>query len=97
MVSLFLFSKVQEPQTPQQKTSMIAALSANFPDAWRDVGNGNFIVATSKTLITQDVANLVGITSGNAGAYIVTNLEPYYGWANKTIWEWIKAMKDRDV
>lgn len=97
MVTLFLFTKVQEPQTLQQKANLVAALNAEFRDSWRDIGNDNYLVATSRPLIAQDVTKLASVSDGQAGSYIVTNLEPYFGWANKTIWEWIKAMKDRDV
>lgn len=96
MVTIFLFTKVQELQTPSQKEILEAALSKEFHDSWRDVGNGSYLVATTKPLITQDVTGLAGVTGGLAGSYIVTNLEPYFGWASKGIWEWIKTMKERD-
>ena len=96
MVTIFLFTKVQEPQTPDQKVTLEVSLNSEFHDSWRDVGNDNYLVATSKPLITQDVTKLAGVTDGVAGSYVVTNLEPYYGWASKGIWEWIKTMTERD-
>lgn len=97
MVVLFLLTKVQEPQNPGQKTALVSSLNTHFPDSYRDIGNDNYLVATSRPLIAQDVTKQIGISDGIAGSYLVTGLEPYFGWANKTIWDWIKAMKDRDV
>lgn len=82
MVGIFLLTKVQEAQTPQQKQILEAALVGAFPDSWRDIGNGSYLVATSKSMITQDISGAAGITGGEAGSYIVTSLQPYYGWAS---------------
>lgn len=96
MVAIFLLAKVQETQTAQQKEALETALLGAFPDSWRDIGNGSYLVATNKSMITQDISAAAKITGGEVGAYIVTSLDPYYGWASKAIWEWIKAVKARD-
>ena len=94
MVAIYLFTKVQEQQTPAQKLHLTTALTAEFPNSWRDIGNDNYLVATGKPLITQDVTKLAGVTEGQAGAYIVTNTDPYFGWANRAIWEWMTTMRE---
>lgn len=94
MAAIYLLTKVQEEQTAEQRTALIAKLETEFPDAWRDLGMGSFLVATSKPVVTQDVANSLGISEGIAGSYILTKMEPYYGYANKAIWEWVRNMKE---
>ena len=94
MTSIFLFTKVQDAQTPAQKLAIEVALEAQFKDSWRDLGNGSYLVATSKPLITQDVTRLAGVADGHAGAYIVTTTDPYFGWASNSIWEWMRTMKE---
>ena len=96
MSSIFLLTKVQESLTPAQKTSLADALGREFSDSWRDLGNDNFLVATSKPLTTQDVTRLLEIDEGAAGTYIVSGIESYFGMASMSIWEWLKAMKERD-
>ena len=96
MVAIFLLTKVQEPQTPAQKAGLVGTLGREFVDSWRDLGNDNYLAATSKPLTTQDVTRLTGIADGAAGTFIVSGIESYFGLANRDIWEWIQAMKDRD-
>ena len=96
MATIFILTKVQEAQTPAQSKSLVDALTKEFPDSWHDLGNSSYLVATPKPLITQDITKLAGISGGTAGSYLVTNLDSYFGWANRSTWEWIKAMKERD-
>lgn len=96
MVAIFLLTKVQDPLTPEQKKVLEASLSKEFPDFWREAGNGTYLVATSKPMIPQDISGSLGISVGNAGSYIVTVMEPYYGWAGKAIWDWMKTVSARD-
>ena len=96
MAVIYLLTKVQDGQTPEQKSALLAALKTEFPDTWRDIGNDCYLVASSKPMITQDISTSAQITAGAAGAYLITKLDPYYGWASKSIWEWVTTMKDRD-
>ena len=96
MAAIFILTKVQEVQTPSQHESLIATLNKEFPERWFALGNENYLVATSKPLITPDITKLTGVVDGAQGSYLVTNLDSYYGWANASIWEWIKAMRELD-
>lgn len=93
MASIYLLSKVQNAATSEQRTWINASIVMNFPDRWRDIGNDCYLVATTKPMVTEDVSVLAGIKDGQAGTYIVTKMDPYYGWANKTIWEWVREMQ----
>jgi hypothetical protein len=72
MVTLFLFAKVQELQTPEQKVSLEANLDKEFHDSWRDLGNGSYLVATGKPLITSR-CNRIGRYHGWLGWFVHRN------------------------
>lgn len=96
MAVIYLLSKVQEPLDNQKDKVIEAILTAKFPDRWRSVGNGCYLVAAPSTMITRDVSTEAGLTDGAFGAYIVSRLDTYWGWASGAIWEWISNMKASD-
>lgn len=96
MAAVFVLTKVQGSQTPEQRAKLLATLGREFPNGWRDLGGDSYLVSTPKPLITQDISRITGITDGGVGAYLVTTLDPYFGWASASTWEWIRAMKEQD-
>ena len=95
-MAIFLLTKVQETLSPEQRKKLEAALAERYVEGWRDIGNGNYLVASSKPLTTQDFSSDLGIVDGSVGAYLVSVVDSYYGWANRSIWDWIKAMRERN-
>ena len=75
--------------TTNEKAFVEERLKANWPDRWKDAGNNCFVVASDKPLVTKEISDLAGISDGNGGKYVVTKLDNYYGWADKSLWEWI--------
>lgn len=91
MAAIFLLAKVDNEQRLDQKKVLESNLAREFPQKWRDIGNGCYLVATDSSVVTQDVSDKSGISDGGAGGYIVTAINPYYGWASNSTWEWIAA------
>lgn len=93
MAVIYLLTKVQEPQTPDQRLKLHAALQEHFPEKWHGVGQDCYLVATNRPILTEELSRELKIADGEVGSYIVTNLDPYYGYANRSIWEWVRNMR----
>lgn len=95
VMAIYLLTKVQEPLNEGQKLSIEEGLTRVVPDRWREVGNGSYLAFTDKPLTIQDFSLSLGLATGSCGAYLVTEVDSYYGWASRAIWDWIKTMRDQ--
>jgi hypothetical protein len=91
MANIYILVKVGEPQASEKRSKLEANLASNFPDGWRKLEQGSYLVASDEPLLTRDVSDKAGITNGEVGSYIVTKIDAYYGWAGNEIWEWINT------
>lgn len=39
--------------------------------------------------VTADISKSLGITDGNVGSAVVFRTDGYYGWNDKSLWEWL--------
>ncbi len=97
MATIFLLTKAQAPQTAEQRAALVARLDADFPEYWYDAGNGCFLVATLRPIITKELTEILALSDGTCGSYIVSNLDSYHGWASRNIWEWVSTMREVNV
>lgn len=95
MTTIYVLIKVGDIQDAAKKltveTGLKAAFESGFTSAWRPVGHGTYLVAVKEPTLTRNVSDKLGVSDGKAGSYIVTKLDPYYGWADKEVWEWIST------
>lgn len=91
MPTIYLLSKITGPLDQQERDKIENSLSDVFGTSWRDVGNGSYLVSADSTLVTEDISNKIGISEGNMGEYIVTALQPFYGFGPNSNWEWISS------
>jgi|GEM_PF-4960608 len=91
MSTVYLLAKTAISLTPDQRLKLEANLTEKFKKKWTPIGNGNYLVAADDNPTTSSVSELTGISTGETGAYIVTQAIPYFGWADNTIWEWISS------
>lgn len=97
MATIYVLIKVGEPQTSEKRSKIEANLASNFAKGWRKLENGSYLVAVSEPSLTRGVSDMAGISDGEVGSYIVTKLDPYFGWAGKEVWEWVNTFGGPDV
>ena len=89
MAQIFLLAKIGLPLSEEARANLEGALDMRFPQAWRAIGNGSYLLATTMVRITQDISTEIGITDGHFGEFLVTDIGSYFGWADRSLWEWI--------
>lgn len=65
------------------------AITTTFPHDFLKMRPGQFLVAAPGTAL--DLSKRLAIDDGTNGAAVVLTIANYFGRANPTIWEWIKA------
>jgi len=89
MAKIFLLACVDNAPTDEETAKVRASLAHSFGEKFLEMGNRSFLVAAEAPILTKDISDKAGISDGDAGSYIVTPLDSYYGWANQSYWEWI--------
>lgn len=79
-----IFAVLTEPDN----ALIVDRLSRLFPSAYR-ISPGQHLI--SKAGITSaQLAEEIG-TKGEYGNFVVFAVESYWGWHQKSLWEWVKA------
>ena len=65
-----------------------AKVAEVYPDSFMRINDNTWLVADSGRT-TKDVCDRLGATNGEFGSVVVFLIESYFGWASKTIWEWL--------
>jgi hypothetical protein len=94
MATIYLLAKTGELQNPTFASKLEGNLEKHFSHKWRNIGAGAYLVSVDEPTVTQDLAEKLEVTGGGVGSYIVTKLDPYYGWGSKAMWEWISTHDD---
>ena len=89
MATIYVLIKSGKAQNDTEKATIRSNLGKHYGDAWRHLGLDSYLVAEQETILTREVSEKIGISGGGVGNYIVTRLDPFFGWDNKEIWEWI--------
>lgn len=89
MATVYLLVKVGEVQNATAKAKLEENLTEHYDSKWRRLDHGSYLVAVDEPTLTREVSDNTGISDGEVGSYIVTKLDPFFGWADKEIWEWI--------
>lgn len=91
MATVYLLSKISTPLEDYQRENLEEKLNEAFGTKWRAIGNGSYLVAADSTFVTEDISNKAGISEGYMGEFIVTALQPYFGFGPNSNWEWIST------
>lgn len=82
-----IFAIITQPNPNSQ--NLPSAIAKAFPDSHLQIGEKNWLVATTGT--ARELSDKLGITDGSNGAAIVILMAGYYGRASNDIWNWVKA------
>ena len=89
MATVFILIKVGKAQNDMERATIESNLGEHYGDSWRHLGLGSYLVAEQDPILTREVSDKIGISGGEVGEYIVTKLDPFFGWGYKEVWEWI--------
>lgn len=93
---IFLLTKVGALQTPEQGAALNQKLNSVFPNRTRDLGAGAFLISVPQVMTSKDVGTAIDLGEGQFGSYIITPVPAYWGYADRSIWEWITIMGATD-
>lgn len=82
-----VFAIIAQPNPNTEK--LAAVIAKTFPDSHLQLGDKNWLVATTGT--PKELSDKLGITDGRNGAAVVVLMAGYYGRASNDIWNWVKA------
>ena len=89
MATIYVLIKVDKAQNDAQRERIVSNLRERYGDAWRYLGLDSYLVAEQEPILTRELSDKIGVSGGDVGNYIVTKLDPYFGWGHKEVWEWI--------
>lgn len=70
-------------------TTLAAAITRHYPTDHRQLAEGQWLVVDKGT--AKEVADKLGITTGEAGGGLVVSVSGYFGRKPADLWEWMKV------
>lgn len=81
-------------RSPVPNANLAKKIESIFRDNWLILSEREWLVSTEGTT-TKDICDKLGVTDGSIGNAIVFATSGYFGRAETSIWEWMKAKLEK--
>ncbi|MEM9706090.1 MAG: hypothetical protein AAF850_08435 [Pseudomonadota bacterium] len=75
-------------------SNLAARVEEIFGGNSRKLADSMWLVASDST--TQDLYRQIDLNGGDFGALVIVTLVDFFGWGDKSAWEWVEAKQNED-